>query len=414
MKERREKASAGFATPPSRFAVIADGTTGALDTGAQCVTFGIRTTVILDTGGIEESGVGALGACGRGACFVFDSDSRRLDAGDGRARVSAVASFAHRFQLPIVYKKVDSTLRGNIAAEISALAGAFDGIVFAPELPEAGRVCVDEEYLIGGLPIARTEFASGGTDESSRLASLFDHAERLIPVPTTAGALAERLSCRPDGEGTPVYVCDAAARADLDRIAAAVVESGANLLPAGSAGLFLSWLRRTLDRHAPRVGFDVPGPVLIVAGSTTAATRRQIERVRTLCRVIEARPGDAGTAGDIFDALDGGGHVCVVTIGFDRGAMLPVASASAKVRPGTIVLTGGWTARRVFDAVGARAVVISGEYAPLVPAGVVVGGFLDGVRVITKAGGFGGDDLFERILCETNRFDLAARRDRIG
>ena len=61
----------------------------------------------------------------------------------------------------LVYKKIDSTLRGPVAAELGALADALPKarILFAPANPRVGRTVRDGVLLVRGTPVAETEFA---------------------------------------------------------------------------------------------------------------------------------------------------------------------------------------------------------------------------------------------------------------
>ena len=56
------------------------------------------------------------------------------------------------------------------------------------------------------------------------------------------------------------------------------------------------------------------------------------------------------------------------------------------------MLSGGDTASAICEVVGAHFIELYDEIAPGVPRGVLRGGALDGVAVVTKSGGFGVDD----------------------
>ncbi|HYD82654.1 MAG TPA: four-carbon acid sugar kinase family protein, partial [Opitutus sp.] len=58
------------------------------------------------------------------------------------------------------FKKIDSTLRGPVAAELSALAAAMPRtrILFAPANPAAGRTVQQGILRVHGVPVAETEF----------------------------------------------------------------------------------------------------------------------------------------------------------------------------------------------------------------------------------------------------------------
>jgi uncharacterized protein YgbK (DUF1537 family) len=56
-----------------------------------------------------------------------------------------------------------------------------------------------------------------------------------------------------------------------------------------------------------------------------------------------------------------------------------------------VFMTGGDIARAVCRRLGATALRALGEVQAGVPAGILVGGPVDGLRVVTKAGGFGDE-----------------------
>src|SRR5918994_1441411 len=95
-------------------AIIADDLTGAADTGVQLAHAGYRSAVAFRDAPIPPAD--DLDA------VALDTDSRAIPAGFAAKRVmEAVRSVR---DIPIVYKKLDSTLRGPIAAELAAALGA--------------------------------------------------------------------------------------------------------------------------------------------------------------------------------------------------------------------------------------------------------------------------------------------------
>ncbi|MGI8866230.1 MAG: four-carbon acid sugar kinase family protein, partial [Rubrobacteraceae bacterium] len=116
-----------------RIAVLADDLTGAADTGVQLVRAGYRTAVIFRDEPIPE-GFDAV---------VIDTDTRIKRA---RQAVKRVYDAARKVRgVEIIYKKLDSTLRGSIAAEISVTLEAthLDRAIVAPAFPGAGRTTVN-------------------------------------------------------------------------------------------------------------------------------------------------------------------------------------------------------------------------------------------------------------------------------
>src|ERR671916_3059704 len=111
-------------------AVIADDLTGAADSGVQFVHAGYRVAVFFCATEMVADDLDAV---------AFDTDSRAMPAGFAAKRVLNAARVARGAR--IVYKKLDSTLRGNVAAELAAAFGASGcaRTVVAPAFPEAGR-----------------------------------------------------------------------------------------------------------------------------------------------------------------------------------------------------------------------------------------------------------------------------------
>jgi uncharacterized protein YgbK (DUF1537 family) len=59
-------------------------------------------------------------------------------------------------------------------------------------------------------------------------------------------------------------------------------------------------------------------------------------------------------------------------------------------------VTGGETARAIARSLGASALLVEREVLPGIPQGRLLGGARAGLAVVTKAGGFGGEDALAR------------------
>ncbi len=128
--------------------IIADDLSGAADCAIGFAAHGARTVVTLDAAAAVEVG---------GADVVAaDVDSRRLAPADAAARnLEAWRSgmAPHRR----LYKKIDSTLRGNWAAETAALQPSAGLAVVAPAFPATGRVTRDGRMFVNGQPLEDTD-----------------------------------------------------------------------------------------------------------------------------------------------------------------------------------------------------------------------------------------------------------------
>ena len=93
--------------------IIADDLTGANDTGVQFARFGARTIVPLDLHDLAS-------LRRRADVLVLSTDSRGESPAVAAHRAKVAAQALKRARVPAVYKKIDSTFRGNIGAELAA------------------------------------------------------------------------------------------------------------------------------------------------------------------------------------------------------------------------------------------------------------------------------------------------------
>ena len=159
------------------------------------------------------------------------------------------------------------------------------------------------------------------------------------------------------------------------------------------------------------------GAALVVAGSRHPRTARQVESARRRgAEVVRPSPaflnGDDRAVGAAIQAVTGrlaGGHDAILTTaGMGEGAQgeKTVAAQLGRVvravapggQVGGLVLTGGDTAAAVCAALAATTLWLRGEVQPGIAWGLLLDGALPGLPVVTKAGGFGSDDVLEVAL----------------
>jgi uncharacterized protein YgbK (DUF1537 family) len=397
--------------------VIADDLTGALDTGAQFAGQGLRTLVGWGGALEEEADV-----------WVLDTESRDLPPAEARRLVSEQVERA----LPHVrrlYKKVDSTLRGNPGAELAAVLEASGGgrALLAPAFPAQGRTTLRGRQLVHGVPLDQTPYAAPGTGHSSIAALL--HAQAGLATSSVYLEVVrqgvESLASCLQASGDPVLVVDAVEDADLATVAQAATAAGLDRLLAGSAGLAAHLARSgglslpggLLRQPLPLQG-ATHGPILFVAGTRHPCLPRQLARLEALAAVTVVRQvlggllarGEAVVSerGQALAAALAAGDAVVTTEGEPEVAgggqliaalLARIAShALAQVRPGALVLTGGDVAMATCRALEARAIRVEGQLEPGIPVGRLAGGPANGLCLVTKAGGFGDDDVLWRVM----------------
>ncbi len=417
--------------------ILADDLTGATDTGLQFAKRGRRTYVSLDWSTSPECDV-----------LVFDVDSRARPAADARRRTLQATRRLRDAGIRRFYKKIDSTGRGNLGAEIEAMLDVLGTPValICPAFPPLGRVVRQGAIHVRGVPLDQTEFArdprwpattSSIEEILRRQTSLpVDHLS-LDEVRRGPGYLAGRL-VELSNQRARLIVADAETTIDLRCLVEAARELDAHVLPVGSAGL-AEWLDVSVARpaRAPRevtLGHD---PILVVAGTMNRSGIAQVARLigsgATLVHLspdlcLEASETQAqGVATEVVRTLaasesNGAGIVLSLVdprqelpdlgvIARRHGADLVEASARliaalARVArlamndatPGALILTGGDTARAVCVALGARGLDVQREAAPGIPISLLDDGRWDGLPVVTKAGGFGELDTLVQVV----------------
>jgi len=410
--------------PPIRlpYAVIADDFTGGNDTGLQFHKAGLEVLVCI------ASEAAAFESVGRLDVLVLDTESRNCDDADAYESVTAACRRLPEQQ--VVYKKVDSTLRGNLRAELDAVMHAlgFDLCLIAPAFPGAGRTTIGGYHLVHGVPLERTETAH---DPVRPVRGSFVPDLLGEPVKDVATIGLRHVMQGPEelvreivrlrANDIRLLVLDAASDDDLRTIAAAAFRISPPPLLCGSAGLAHHvpsefGLERT-DAPEHRAVPPSDHPALAIVGSLSDITRSQVAvaRKELNAQVLELRAddlirGDEGALSDtvrwVEEAVRRGTDVMVALtrgsvprlLGGDlhsvhsriTGALGAIAHAA--IRRATfsgLLLTGGDTAVAVVLALGAWGTRIVDEIQSGVPACVLTGGDFDGTRVVTKAGGLG-------------------------
>ncbi|GAA1117752.1 four-carbon acid sugar kinase family protein [Arthrobacter flavus] len=414
--------------PPQVIGIAADDLTGANDSLVQFAGAGWTSRLAL--GGLDSQFTGSTLAT------VTDSRALPHDAA-GTVTADAVAQLlvagADR-----LYVKIDSTMRGSIPGQIDGAlrtwrqqhAGAF--AVVCPAYPAMGRTVDQGQLRVNGDPVEST---SVGRDpvtpvSTSELATLIPGSRSIRLGVGTATEHAHFLGEAAGMEAGTVVV-DAVTDDDLDRLAAALSELGPWAVPVGSAGLAAA-----LASHwgadaglASRTGSttSAAGRVLIVVSSLHDVSRGQAERLISESTdddllvlrpaLADVRSRAAALAWVEARELSGAQRVTLLLSPTDRGST-PDALTGAEIAEGlaaiagvvltdiilpqpagtALVLMGGDGARAVLRETAAHSVVVAGALQEGVPVGVVDGGTAHGLRVVTKAGGFGDPDSLTDIV----------------
>ena len=397
----------------AKLALIADDLTGAADGGVQFAKRGFSTVMLVDHGSVSDAEV-----------VIVDTESRADPPETARAKVHAAASSLPPVEL--IYKKIDSMLRGNVGTELEAIMEArhIARSVVAPAFPATGRTTVGGQQLLNGQPLEETAFAQDPLCPiaDSYIPALLGRQMRrevgLIELALVREGV-EVLTKAMRGRGEAVLVVDATTEEDLRTVAHAAAKADLAHLTCGSAGLadavaevmLLGHVASATPKMAEAVGADAP--VLVVAASRTPLTGLQLSRAAQemglavlpvdteglaadvsaeICRLV-AQAGECLSAGRSV-ALSAVDSPYVVGLSCSLAEALGEMAARLVSRHmlAGLVLTGGDVALAVCRALGATALSLIEEVAPGIPLGRIRGGPQAGLPLVTKAGGFGQEE----------------------
>jgi len=378
-------------------AIVADDLTGALDSAAPFAARGADTRVAA-TPNLDRLGTPMP------AVLSVSTTSRHVSAEMAAATVTETCGKLARLEPNLWFKKIDSTLRGNVAVEIVAAmaAAGLDHAVVCPAVPAHGRTVEDGVVMVDGVPLPKTDFVQDAVSP----ASPEPLADQLRSVDPTL-VVEKCASLPPDAPGSRgVWIVDAKNSNDLISIAERLAERHGGSLAVGAAGLGEALAEVFVGPRQDLANQTIAGPILYVIGSRAARTEAQVAALQASdagCRIIDAPAGrfDAARA-----AADIGNRSAIIhipratddptaeTVATNLG--VSVAALLDHARFGTVFLTGGDTAAAVLAAIDRPVVALDGEVSPGVPRGHVMLGDKP-LCLVTKAGGFGDEALLADI-----------------
>ena len=252
--------------------IIADDLTGAIDTGVQLAKQGIQTRVIPD----PDSNYPDLFNSSESSVLVVNTESRHTQPQEAEMRVEEIMSVAQEAGIKRYFKKTDSTLRGNIGAELDAFKKNVDQefVGFIPAHPKLKRFTRKGRHFIDNTPLHETSFGSDPLEPV-----LQNDIKAILANQTALEINSIDLNERQKVESADILVFDCESIDDLKEIADFLKSRNCADAIAGSAAMVeLLPERYTLDRVKTRVS-DVHSPALMINGSLNNISREQVRYV---------------------------------------------------------------------------------------------------------------------------------------
>jgi uncharacterized protein YgbK (DUF1537 family) len=376
-----------------RVAIVADDLTGALDAAAPFAHRGAATEAYLPGADLPPPAE-------RAAVISLSTESRNVTATIALERLqAALAQLAAEPRL--LFKKIDSTLRGHVVAETLACmrdSGRRHAVI-TPAAPAQGRVMRGGELFVHGQHLRDTPMAQDrlAPPPQVSLAQAFAGREAQVHAITDPGAW--ELS---SAAGSHVYVVDCASDADLQQVAQRAVADPSETLLVGTSGLAAAAAELCLPNGALPNAVDLPAAALLfVVGSRTPQSAAQVANLMT-------HPGvHLVTLGENPMPAAAMAHTPCRVLAIDQTVEYDALVAAARLAEaaqgildahsiGLVIVTGGDTAQALLRRLGVNRVQVLDEFRPGIALCLA---HHAGRRllVITKAGGFGDVDLFAEV-----------------
>lgn len=418
------------------YLLVADDLTGGNDAGIQFASRGLNARIALSpdsAAGLEDALAAVSAGSDAAGLLVLNTNSRNLPGEEAAKSVSDVAAAlkaAKGFVRPeMVFKKIDSTLRGNLGLETDALMAGFGfGTAFlTPAYPGQGRMVRDGKLFVNGVPVHEAGFAEDPLTPIRKpgVADILkgQTTRRMGHVPLAAVNGGEEAIFARVGDmaakGVELFLFDAENQAQLAAIAAAGMRMKTRPLFIGAAGLaealadFVSGAQkgRCMAGAAPSVD-----RLLFICGSAHPVTRAQVAALTSsgLPAVRYAGGDKEGAVDALATALRSGDAILAFPpegIPSDDGMAVDGVAFSRALggiaRDGLtrlgmppcslgVIMTGGETAYAVLRKI-CTGLVLERELLPGVALCSVADGEWSGLRVVTKAGGFGAPETMVEI-----------------
>ncbi|MEH7335225.1 four-carbon acid sugar kinase family protein [Neobacillus drentensis] len=423
-----------------KLAVIADDLTGANDTGVQFAKQGLHTTVLFSDTTLQPSHLNE-------DVIVLNSDSRAVDSRKAYSVVFHLAEQLKNLNVPKLFKKIDSTMRGNIGPEIDAVMDVFNYKIsfVVPAFPKSNRITMNGNHFVNGILLGETEIAQDPVTpvkESYLPKLLQEQSKREIEIISISDVrkgkshLSKKMHDLSSGEMSKIIIVDATTDEELETIVEAAEILHENFLWVGSAGIAYHLFntgqpeeqlcsKQTGERH----------PVLVVAGSVNPIIDRQIDVLKEKNHVEEIvispeeffyenrRKREIDRIVKTGQALLEKGDLVITTnreretinrvkelqrqLGLSNFDVGNTIAQSMGIIAGRLiesrkicgaVLTGGEIAGATCKVLNGEGIRVIGEVEAGIPYGKLFGGFFDGMPLVTKAGAFGTEQALSKAL----------------
>ncbi len=265
--------------------IIADDLTGASDTGIQFVKNNYKTSLFI----INKHNMDSIRQEKNADVLVIDTETREMDEKSARNIIRDICNRLTIQEEDLIFKKIDSTFRGNIAAEIEEILELTqkNWCILSPSFPAQNRITVGAYLLVQNKLLGYSEYSQNTSqpEKNSYLPYLLKKQSRLpiehiglTDISEERNLLAQKITSN-DKKQSQIMIIDSVDDFHLQKIITYGLSFKKKIVFAGSAGL-ANCLARYQKQSKNTVKDLVKSsnkPILIVAGSRRSILSDQIK-----------------------------------------------------------------------------------------------------------------------------------------
>lgn len=412
-----------------KYAIIADDLTGANASGILLTKLGISVISFKQQTNLDKSFLEKYDA------ITFSTESRALDAKEAYLRVYDITSKLKDKSLKVFNKRIDSTLRGNIGAEIDGMLDALsnDFVAFmVPAFPKSGRITIGGRLLVNCVPLHQTD-AAKDPKAPVKTSSVMEivtkqtkHKAIHLPIEFLQHSQSEceEFIYKFFNEGTKIFVFDATNDKDIEKIGKIALNSDLNFITVDPGPFTASVVEQYELRNKNNYN-----KILMVIGSVTDTTKKQLDYLKSTKKdtkiinisaekLLDPKQRNLEiekVTKESLEAAKFSNLLCLTTINSGKLNLSEISKKTGKtieklsqmINSGiaeiayqvlhidqkfdAIFSSGGDTTIALIERLEANGIELIDEILPLAVAGKIIGGPFNGLNIATK-GGMIGDE----------------------
>lgn len=242
--------------------VIADDLTGAAELGGLGLRYGLKVEINTEVN--VHSGADLL---------IVSTDTRSMEKQEAIEAIADITQRVAQIKPQLIFKKVDSVLRGHIVAELTTQLAQLNlnTALLVPANPASGRTLTNGTYYINGQPVHLSSFSN-----DPEFAITSSNVLDMLGIDVTEIYIKKKDEQWPE---TGVIVGEVENNADLKAWAQRVNDK---ILAAGASGFFTAILDKLFANENQPVDLNPPDvlyPALYLSGTTF---NKKIEDIRKI------------------------------------------------------------------------------------------------------------------------------------